>query len=61
MGDIVKQDEVFGNYYNRINTLILKTKKNVVKNVNYEMVELYFEIGSTINELIEKDLLKEKK
>lgn len=53
MGDIVKQDEVFGNYYNRINTLILKTKKNVVKNVNYEMVELYFEIGSTINELIE--------
>ena len=53
MGDIVKQDEVFGNYYNRINTLILKTKKNVVKKVNYEMVELYFEIGSTINELIE--------
>ena len=53
MSDIVKQDEVFGNYYNRINTLILKTKKNVVKNVNYEMVELYFEIGSTINELIE--------
>ena len=37
----------------KINTLILKTKKNVVKNVNYEMVELYFEIGSTINELIE--------
>ncbi len=53
MSDIVKQDEVFGNYYNKINTLILKTKKNVVKNVNYEMVELYFEIGSTINELIE--------
>ena len=53
MNDIVRQDEVFGNYYNRINTLILKTKKNVVKNVNYEMVELYFEIGSTINELIE--------
>ena len=53
MSDIVKQDEVFGNYYNKINTLILKTKKNVVKNVNYEMVWPYFEIGSTINELIE--------
>lgn len=53
MSDIVRQDEVFGNYYNKINTLIMKTKKNVVKNVNYEMVELYFEIGSTINELIE--------
>lgn len=53
MSDIVKQDEVFGNYYNKINTLILKIKKNVVKNVNYEMVELYFEIGSTIDELIE--------
>ena len=49
MSDIVKQDEVFGNYYNRINSLILKTKQNVVKNINYEMVELYYAIGSTIN------------
>lgn len=54
MSDIVKQDEVFGSYYNRINLLILKTKQNVVKNINYEMVELYYAIGSTINELIEE-------
>ena len=54
MSDIVKQDEVFGNQYNRINSLILKTKQNVVKNINYEMVELYYAIGSTINELIEE-------
>ena len=54
MEDIVKQDEVFGSYYNRINSLILKTKQNVVKNINYEMVELYYAIGSTINELIEE-------
>lgn len=54
MDDIVKQDEVYGNYYNRINSLILKTKQNVVKNINYEMVELYYAIGSTINELIEE-------
>lgn len=26
MSDIVKQDELFGDYYNRINLLIIKTK-----------------------------------
>lgn len=52
--NITKQsNEIFGDYYNKINNLILRTKQNVVRNVNYEMVELYFEIGSTINELIE--------
>lgn len=49
----LRSKESFGNYYDRINNLILKTKQNVVKNINSEMVELYFEIGSTINELIE--------
>jgi len=34
-----KENEVFGSYYNRINELILRTKKNVIKNINYEMVE----------------------
>lgn len=54
MVDLIEQNnQVFGNYYDRINNLILKTKQNVVKNINFEMVELYFEIGSTINELIE--------
>lgn len=54
MDNIIEQDnQVFGNYYNKINNLILKTKQNVAKNINYEMVELYFEIGSTINELLE--------
>lgn len=52
MDSIMEQNnQVFGNYYNKINDLILKTKQNVAKNINYEMVELYFEIGSTINEL----------
>lgn len=27
MSDIVKQDEVFGNYYNRINTLNFEDKE----------------------------------
>ena len=54
MVDVINQNnEVFGNYYNKINNLILRTKQNVVKNINYEMVELYYQIGSTINELIE--------
>ena len=54
MNNIIEQNnQVFGNYYNKINNLILRTKQNVAKNINYEMVELYFEIGSTINELIE--------
>ena len=54
MNNIIEQNnQVFGNYYNKINNLILRTKQNVVKNINSEMVELYFEIGSTINELIE--------
>lgn len=54
MDSIMEQNnQVFGNYYNKINDLILETKQNVAKNINYEMVELYFEIGSTINELIE--------
>lgn len=50
----MKNEELFGNYYNKINELILKTKQNVVKNINYEMVDLYYEIGSAINELIVK-------
>ena len=50
----IGENEVFGNYYNRINSLILKTKQKVIKNINYEMVELYYAIGSTINELIEE-------
>ena len=50
---LIKNEELFGNYYNKINELILKAKQNVIKNINSEMVELYFEIGATINELIE--------
>lgn len=51
--NLIKNNELFGNYYNKINELILKTKQKVVKSINSEMVELYYEIGSTINELIE--------
>lgn len=54
MNNITTEDKIFINYFTRINDLILNSKNNIRKNINYEMVELYYEIGSTINELIEK-------
>ena len=47
-------DKIFRNYYIKINDLILNSKDNVKRSINTEMVELYYEIGATINELIEK-------
>ena len=51
---LIDNIELINNYYEKINQLILDTKKNVARKVNFEMVELYYQIGSTINELIEK-------
>ena len=50
MNNITTEDKIFINYFTRINDLILNTKNNIRKNINYEMVELYYEIGSTINQ-----------
>ena len=50
---LIKNEEIFINYYEKINGLILKTKHNVVRNINSEIVELYYQIGFIINELIE--------
>ena len=51
---LTKNDNILSDYYNKINELIIKAKQNVRKNINYEMVDLYFNIGKIINELIEK-------
>ena len=51
---IIKKEQLFENYYFKLNELIIQKKQSVIKNINYEMVELYYEIGRTINELIEK-------
>lgn len=48
------ENSVLDNYYNKINKLIVDSKKRIKKNINYEMVGLYYEIGHVINELIEK-------
>ena len=53
---LTKNDNILSNYYNKINELIIKAKQNVRKNINYEMVDLYFNIGKTINELIGKTI-----
>ena len=45
---------MLNDYYNRINKLIIDLKKGIKKNVNYKIVELYYEIGHIINELMEK-------
>ena len=57
MNELLDCDVVLDNYYDRINSLIIESKKRVYKNINSEMVELYFEIGHIITELIEKNNL----
>lgn len=47
-------EKIVDKYYDKISKLIAQSKKRVKKNVNTEMVELYYEIGHVINELIEK-------
>lgn len=50
---IIKEIEVINNYYEKINKMIINSKNNIIRNINHEMVELYYNIGETINELIE--------
>ena len=55
MNHILVNDKfLIEDYYSKITTLILESKINVVKNINYEMVNLYYNIGAIINEMIEK-------
>lgn len=50
----IENKEIFNNYYEKINQMIINSKRNIIKNINYEMVELYYNIGQTINELIDE-------
>jgi hypothetical protein len=54
MNTTIVENNILDNYYEMINELIVNSKKRVNRNINYEMVELYFNIGRIINELIEK-------
>lgn len=49
---ILIKKETINDYYEKINEMIINSKDNVIRNINHEMVELYYDIGKTINELI---------
>ena len=51
---IMSNDKVFEDYYEKINQMIVSSKANVIRNINHEMVELYYNIGQSINELIDE-------
>lgn len=55
MKNKIKNDsDILNNYYNKINRMIIDSKNNIIRNINYEMVNLYYSIGKMINELIDK-------
>ena len=49
----MQNNKVIDDYYERINKMIISSKDNIIRTINHEMVELYYNIGKIINELIE--------
>ena len=54
INEIVDNNKIFDDYYEKINQMIIKSKTNIIRNINHEMVELYYNIGQAINELIDE-------
>ena len=54
INEIVENNKIFDDYYEKINQMIINSKTNIIRNINHEMVELYYNIGQTINELIDE-------
>ena len=54
INEIVDNNKIFDDYYKKINQMIINSKTNIIRNINHEMVELYYNIGQTINELIDE-------
>ena len=52
INEIVENNKIFDDYYEKINQMIINSKTNIIRNINHEMVELYYNIGQAINELI---------
>ena len=53
--NVISNDlEIIDNYYEKINELINNARHKVKKNINYEMVNLYYNIGGIISELIDR-------
>ncbi len=51
---MIDNNKIFDDYYEKINQMIINSKANVIRNINHEMVELYYNIGQAINELIDE-------
>lgn len=51
---VIDNTKILEDYYERINELIINSRKRLKKNIDYEMVKVYYEIGHIIDELIEK-------
>lgn len=54
INEVVDNNKIFDDYYEKINQMIINSKTNIIRNINHEMVELYYNIGQTINELIDE-------
>ena len=54
INEIVDNNKIFDDYYEKINKMIINSKTNIIRNINHEMVELYYNIGQAINELIDE-------
>ena len=54
INEIVDNNKIFDDYYEKINQMIINSKTNIIWNINHEMVELYYNIGQAINELIDE-------
>lgn len=54
INEIIDNNKIFDDYYEKINQMIIKSKNNIIRNINHEMVELYYNIGQAINELIDE-------
>ena len=54
INEIVDNNKIFDDYYEKINQIIINSKTNIIRNINHEMVELYYNIGQAINELIDE-------
>lgn len=54
INEIVDNNKIFDDYYEKINQMIINSKTNIIRNINHEMVELYYNIGQVINELIDE-------
>ena len=58
INEIADNNKIFDDYYEKINQMIINSKTNIIRNINHEMVELYYNIGKAINELIDEYNLK---